>query len=52
MFNKQIELKMAALEFDNITYAKGYWYAWYYEIAKNEIVMQIESEKDGNTKNN
>ena len=52
MFNKQLELKMAALEFDNISYAKGYWFAWYYEIAKDETVIKIESESNGNTKDN
>ena len=48
MLRKQLELKMA---FD-ITYAKGYWFAWYYEVAKDEIVIQIESENNGNTKDN
>jgi hypothetical protein len=52
MFHKQLELKMSALEFDNITYAKGYWFAWYYEIAKDETVIQIESESNGNIKDN
>ena len=52
MFHKQLELKMAALEFDNISYAKGYWFAWYYEIAKDETVIKIESESNGNTKDN
>jgi len=52
MFHKQLELKMAALEFDNITYAKGYWFAWYYEIAKDETVMTMESENNGTTGNN
>jgi hypothetical protein len=52
MFRKQLELKMAALEFDNISYAKGYWFAWYYEIAKDETVIKIESESNGNTKDN
>jgi hypothetical protein len=49
MFRKQIELGMTALEFD-IVHAKGYWYAWYYEIAKDQTVIEIES--DGNTKDN
>ena len=52
MFQKQLELKMSALEFDNITYAKGYWYAWYYEAAKDATVIAIESESNGNTKDN
>jgi hypothetical protein len=49
MFKKQLELSMAALEFD-IVYAKGYWFAWYYEIAKDQTVVEIES--DGTTENN
>jgi len=49
MFKKQLELSMAALEFD-IVYAKGYWFAWYYEIAKDQTVVEIE--KDDTTKNN
>ena len=52
MFHKQLELKMAALEFDNITHAKGYWYAWYYEIASDAAVIAIESDTNGNTKDN
>jgi hypothetical protein len=52
MFHKQLELKMVALEFDNITYAKGYWFAWYYEIASDANVMQIESENNDTAKNN
>ena len=52
MFHKQLELKMAALEFDNITHAKGYWFAWYYEIAKDETVMTMESENNDTTRNN
>lgn len=51
MLRKQLELKMSALAFD-ITYAKGYWFAWYYEIAKDEIVIQIESENNDTAKNN
>jgi len=51
MLRKQLELKMSALAFD-ITYAKGYWFAWYYEIAKDEIVIQIESENNDNIKDN
>ena len=52
MFRKQLELNMAALQFDNISYAKGYWFAWYYEIAKDETVIKIESESNGTAKNN
>jgi hypothetical protein len=47
MFDKQVELGMAALEFD-ITYASKNWFAWYYEILKDnnlEIVVD-ESTKD------
>lgn len=48
MYQKQLELKMAALEFD-ITYAKGFWFAWYYEILNNDSVSELV---DGNTENN
>tara|TARA_R110002096_G_scaffold25124_1_gene78884 strand:- start:859 stop:1017 length:159 start_codon:yes stop_codon:yes gene_type:complete len=50
MFHKQLELKMAALEFDNITYADKNWYAWYYEIASDVNIIKVESEKDESTK--
>lgn len=52
MFHKQLELKMSALEFDNITHAKGYWYAWYYEIAKDTTIIKIEGEANDSTENN
>jgi hypothetical protein len=42
-------LRSLMLEFD-IVYAKGYWFAWYYEIAKDQTVVEIES--DGTTENN
>jgi hypothetical protein len=48
MFKKQTELQMTALEFD-IVHAKGYWYAWYYEILKTETLKEIS---DDNTENN
>ena len=48
MFDKQIELGMAALEFD-ITYAKGEWFAWYYEILKDNNLGILD---DGTTKDN
>jgi hypothetical protein len=48
MYQKQIQLGMAALEFD-IEFAKGRWYAWYYEIIKNETLEEII---DGNTEDN
>jgi len=47
MFDKQIELGMAALAFD-ITYAKGAWVAWYYEILKND---KLEILANDSTKN-
>jgi len=47
MFDKQIELGMAALAFD-ITYAKGTWVAWYYEILKND---KLEILANDSTKN-
>lgn len=48
MYKKQIELGMAALEFD-ITFAKGIWFAWYYEILKTDKLL--EGVLDGTTKN-
>ena len=48
MFNKQVKLGMAAMEFD-ITFANGYWFAWYYEILKNETLKEVS---DDNTENN
>ena len=48
MFDKQIELGMAALAFD-ITYANGNWFAWYYEILKDnnlEIIVDDTSKND------
>jgi hypothetical protein len=48
MFDKQIKLGMAALEFD-ITFAKGEWFAWYYEILKNdnlEIIVDDSAKND------
>lgn len=44
MFNKQIELGMSALEFD-ITFAKGFWFAWFYEIANTRAMSEI-TEKE------
>lgn len=40
MFQKQVKLGMASLAFD-ITYAKGAWYAWYYEIASNDALEEV-----------
>ena len=40
MYKKQIDLKMSALEFD-ITYARGFWFAWYYEILNNDNLKEI-----------
>ena len=48
MFDKQVKLGMASLEFD-ITYAKGNWFAWYYEILTNdkmEIVADDSTQND------
>ena len=49
MYQKQIQLGMSALEFDQITFSKGKWQAWYYEIVKEETLTEIF---DGNTENN
>ena len=49
MFNKQVELGMAALEFD-ITFAKGYWFAWYYEIATTQKVLDDLNEHTENNR--
>ena len=48
MFDKQIELGMAALEFDNITFAKGRWYAWYYEILTNDKLEILDDSTENN----
>ena len=48
MYQKQLELKMSALQFDIMSH-KGTWYAWYYEIINNESLEEIV---DGNTKDN
>lgn len=48
MYQKQIQLGMAALEFD-VTFSKGKWYAWYYEIIKDETLTEIIN---GNTEDN
>ena len=48
MFEKQLELKMSALEFD-IIFANGFWFAWYYEIASNKSLSEVT---DGNTTDN
>lgn len=50
MFKKQLELKMRLLPFD-ITYASGYWFAWYYEDATDQTIIKIESESNGTAKN-
>lgn len=47
MFEKQIKLGMAALEFD-ITYAKGSWFAWYYEVLTNDKMGIISNESTEN----
>lgn len=47
MFEKQVKLGMVSLEFDNITFVKGNWYAWYYEILTND---KMEIVVDDNTK--
>jgi len=52
MYEKQISLGMAALEFDQITYAKGNWYAWYYEILKSDNQSIQDISEDGITENN
>lgn len=46
MYQKQISLGMQALEFD-ITFAKGSWYAWYYEVTSFETLTEV---MDDNTK--
>lgn len=40
MYEKQIQLKMASLEFD-IIFANGYWFAWYYEILTTDTMGVI-----------
>lgn len=40
MYQKQIQLGMAALEFD-IVESKGKWYAWYYEIVNDKTLEEI-----------
>jgi hypothetical protein len=40
MYDKQIQLGMAALAFD-IVYAKGTWYAWYYQILNNDTIQEV-----------
>lgn len=48
MYQKQLQLKMAALQFD-IVYANGYWFAWYYEILNTDTLKELSN---GNTKDN
>lgn len=48
MFKKQTELGMASLSFD-IVFAKGFWYAWYYEVLKTD---NLEEVVDDTTENN
>jgi hypothetical protein len=48
MFDKQVDLGMAALAFD-ITYANKQWFAWYYEILKDhnmEIIVDDSAKND------
>lgn len=40
MYQKQIELKMASLEFD-IIFANGYWFAWYYEVLTTDTMEAV-----------
>lgn len=47
MFQKQAELKMAAMQFD-IIFAKGFWYAWYYQVLKNDSLEEIANESTDN----
>jgi hypothetical protein len=43
MYEKQIQLKMASLEFD-IIFANGYWFAWYYEILTTDTMEMIADD--------
>jgi hypothetical protein len=47
MFDKQIELGMAALAFD-ITYANKKWVAWYYEILTNDKLEILDDTTENN----
>ena len=47
MFDKQVQLGMAALEFD-ITYANGKWFAWYYEILTNDKLEILDDTTENN----
>lgn len=48
MFQKQIQLSMTALEFE-VVFAKGEWYAWYYEAANTRAMDEVI---DADTPNN
>lgn len=48
MYQKQLQLKMAAMQFD-IVHANGYWFAWFYEILNTQSLDEIAN---GNTKDN
>jgi hypothetical protein len=43
MYERQIQLKMASLEFD-IIFANGYWFAWYYEILTTDTMETIVND--------
>jgi hypothetical protein len=46
MYQKQLQLKMAAMQFD-VIHANGYWFAWFYEVLNTESLNEIAN---GNTK--